>query len=147
MGARTSTIRRTAVADALHSAAIHLLRGVREEDARTGVGPARLSALSLLVFGRPMRLTELARIEQVRPPTMTKVIAGLEAGGLVRRRADVDDARAVKLEATGRGTKLLREARRRRVERLSAALRGLAADELDVLARAAAIIERVAPSI
>lgn len=147
MGVRTSTIRRTAVADALHSAAIHLLRGVREEDARTGVGPARLSALSLLVFGRPMRLTELARIEQVRPPTMTKVIAGLEAGGLVRRRADVDDARAVKLEATGRGTKLLREARRRRVERLSAALRGLDADELDVLARAAAIIERVAPSI
>jgi len=147
MGARTSTIRRTAVADALHSAAIHLLRGVREEDARTGVGPARLSALSVLVFGRPMRLTELARVEQVRPPTMTKVIAGLEAGGLVRRRADVDDARAVKLEATGRGTKLLREARRRRVERLSAALGGIEAEELDVLARAAAIIERVAPSI
>ena len=147
MGGRTSTNRRTTVADALHSAAIHLLRGVREEDARTGVGPARLSALSLLVFGRPMRLTELARIEQVRPPTMTKVIAGLEAGGLVRRRADPDDARAVRLEATARGTRLLREARRRRVTRLGAALRALDAEELEVLARATAIIERVTPSI
>ena len=89
-----------AVADALHSAAIHLLRGVRKEDERTGVGPARLSALSVLVFGRSMRLTELARIEQVKPPTMTKIIAGLEAAGLVRRRSDAEDARAVKLEAT-----------------------------------------------
>ena len=69
------------VADALHSAAIHLLRGVRKEDERTGVGPARLSALSVLVFAGPMRLTELARTEQVKPPTMTKVVAGLEVCG------------------------------------------------------------------
>ncbi len=79
MASSTSRNRRLAVADAVHSAAIHLLRGVRKEDERTGVGPARLSALSVLVFAGPMRLTELARIEQVKPPTMTKVIAGLEA--------------------------------------------------------------------
>jgi DNA-binding MarR family transcriptional regulator len=135
------------VADALHSAAIHLLRGVRKEDERTGVGPARLSALSVLVFAGPMRLTELARIEQVKPPTMTKVIAGLEAGGLVRRRADAQDARAVRLEATPRGTKLLQEGRRRRVERLTAALQALAPEEIDVLDRAAAIIERVSLTV
>jgi DNA-binding MarR family transcriptional regulator len=147
MASRTSTKHRTAVADALHSAAIHLLRGVRKEDERTGVGPARLSALSVLVFAGPMRLTELARIEQVKPPTMTKVIAGLEAAGLVRRRVDVEDARAVRLEATARGTKLLQEGRRRRVERLAAALDALAFDELDVLARAAAIVERISETI
>lgn len=135
------------MADALHSAAIHLLRGIRKEDERTGVGPARLSALSVLVFAGPMRLTELARIEQVKPPTMTKVAAGLEAAGLVRRRADAGDARAVRLEATARGTKLLQEGRRRRVERLAAALDRLAFDELDVLARAAAIVERVSATI
>jgi DNA-binding MarR family transcriptional regulator len=147
MAAATSTNRRTAVADSLHSAAIHLLRGVRKEDARTGVGPARLSALSVLVFGGPMRLTELAHIEQVRPPTMTKVIAGLEAAGLVRRSDDANDARAVRLEATARGTTLLQEGRRRRVKRLAAALRTLTSDELDVLTRAAAIIERVSGTI
>ena len=104
MGSQASLAQRSAVADALHSAAIHLLRGVRKEDERSGVGPARLSALSVLVFAGPMRLTELARVEQVKPPTMTKVVAGLEAAGLVRRRADAEDARAVRLEATARGT-------------------------------------------
>jgi DNA-binding MarR family transcriptional regulator len=147
MASPTSANQRTAVADALHSAAIHLLRGVRKEDERAGVGPARLSALSVLVFAGPMRLTDLARIEQVRPPTMTKVVAGLEAAGLVRRRSDAEDARAVRLEATARGTKLLQEGRRRRVERLASALRTLAADELDVLARAAAIVERVSATM
>jgi DNA-binding MarR family transcriptional regulator len=147
MASRTSTNHRTAVADALHSAAIHLLRGVRKEDERTGVGPARLSALSVLVFAGPMRLTELARIEQVKPPTMTKVIAGLEASGLVRRRVDAEDARAVRLEATARGTKLLQEGRRRRVQRLASALQPLTFDELDVLARAAAIVERLSATI
>jgi DNA-binding MarR family transcriptional regulator len=135
--------RRLAVADALHSAAIHLLRGVRREDERTGQGPARLSALSVLVFAGPMRLTDLARIEQVKPPTMTKVVAGLESAGLVRRRADDDDARAVRLEATTRGTKLLQEGRRRRVERLAAALDTLDEDEVETLSHAAAILERL----
>src|SRR3990170_1171726 len=137
MASRASTNHRTMVADAMHSAAIHLLRGVRQEDERTGVGPARLSALSVLVFAGPMRLTRLAGIEQVKPPTMTKVIAGLEAAGLVRRRADAEDARAVRLEATPRGTKLLQEGRRRRVARLAAGLQGLSSDELDLIGRAA----------
>jgi DNA-binding MarR family transcriptional regulator len=147
MALRTSRNRRLAVADAVHSAAIHLLRGVRKEDERTGVGPARLSALSVLVFGGPMRLTELARIEQVKPPTMTKVIAGLEAGGLVRRRPDPGDARAVRLEATARGRNLLQAGRRRRVARLGKVLQTLGPEELDVLRRAAVIIERVSPML
>ena len=144
MSSRTNLDERIAVADALHSAAIHLLRGVRKEDERTGVGPARLSALSVLVFGGPMRLTELARIEQVKPPTMTKVIAGLESSGLVTRQVDAQDARAVRLKATARGKKLLQEGRRRRVERLARALQALTNDELGFVARAAAIVERVA---
>jgi DNA-binding MarR family transcriptional regulator len=138
---------RAEVADALHSAAIHLLRGVRKEDELTGVGPARLSALSVLVFGGPMRLTDLARAEQVKPPTMTKIVAGLEARGLVRRRADSSDARAVKLGATARGSKLLQSGRQRRVNRLAAALRGATPEELGVLASAATIIERVSEVI
>jgi DNA-binding MarR family transcriptional regulator len=147
MGSRATGAERGAVADALHSAAIHLLRGVRKEDLHTGVGPARLSALSVLVFAGPMRLTDLARIEQVKPPTMTKVVAGLEAGGLVKRRLDADDGRAVKLEATARGTKLLQNGRRRRVARLAAALDGLERKEVEILDRAAELIERVSLTI
>jgi DNA-binding MarR family transcriptional regulator len=144
MTVRSSPARRVAVADALHSAAIHLLRRLRQADDETGLGPARLSALSVLVFGGPRRLTDLARAEQVRPPTMTKVVSGLEAAGLARRTADPDDARAVVVEPTTRGRRLLVEGRRRRVSRLSAGLSTLIPAELDVLAHAAALMERVA---
>jgi DNA-binding MarR family transcriptional regulator len=133
-----------AVADALHSAAIHLLRRVRQEDERTGVTPGRLSALSVLVFGGPMRLTDLARIEQVKPPTMTRIVAGLEAQGLVRRHAVAEDARAVRLEATPRGTKVMHEGRRRRVERLSRSLETLSGRDLQTLARAAELMNAIA---
>jgi DNA-binding MarR family transcriptional regulator len=94
-----------------------------------------------------MRLTDLARIEQVKPPTMTKIIAGLEADGLTRRRVNTEDARAVRLEATARGTKLLQEGRRRRVQRLAHALQPLTRNDLNVLARAAEILEQVSTTI
>jgi DNA-binding MarR family transcriptional regulator len=147
MGERASRNRRTVVADALHSAAIHLLRGVRKEDEQAGIGPARLSVLSVLVFGGPMRLSDLARIEQVKRPTMTKIVAGLEARGLARRRSDSVDARAWRVEATARGTKLLQEGRRRRVARLAEGFHGLDGREINLLERAAAIIERVSAVI
>jgi hypothetical protein len=65
-----------AVADRLHSAAIQLLRRVRKLDVATGEGPARLSALSVLVFGGAETLGELAAAEQVKPPTMSRIVAG-----------------------------------------------------------------------
>jgi DNA-binding MarR family transcriptional regulator len=132
-----------AVADRLHSAAIHLLRRLRKEDERGGISPARLSALSVLVFGGPMRLTDLAAAEQVKPPTMTRIVAGLEADGLVRRSDVSEDARAVRLEATPRGIKVMQEGRRRRVERLAAALGALSGRDRRMLAAAAELMERL----
>ena len=132
------------IADRLHSAAIHLLRSVRKEDERTGISPARLSALSVLVFGGPMRLTDLAKAEGVRPPTMTRIVAGLETDGLVRRRTVSEDARAVSLEATPRGVKVMQEGRRRRIERLTRAVEMLAPSERALLGRAAPLMERLA---
>src|SRR3954463_14052103 len=65
------------LADRLHSTAIHLLRRVRKQDVAIGQGPARLSALSVLVFGGPKTLGELAAAEQVKPPTMSRIVAGV----------------------------------------------------------------------
>src|SRR6267378_6182114 len=110
-----------ATADRLHSAAIHLLRRLRVRDRESGVGPAQLSALSVLVFGGPRSLGELADAEQVRPPTMSRIVAGLERAGLVRRHA-TEDGRRVRLEASAKGTKILQEGRKRRVESLAKAL-------------------------
>src|ERR1700752_5388043 len=111
-------------ADKLHSAAIHLLRRLRVRDRESGIGPAQLSALSVLVFGGPRSLGELADAEQVRPPTMSRIVSGLAAAGLVKREA-TEDGRRVRLVATAKGTKILWEGRRRRVESLANALASL----------------------
>src|SRR5947207_14228145 len=108
-------------ADKLHSAAIHLLRRLRVRDRESGVGPAQLSALSVLVFGGPRSLGELADAEQVRPPTMSRIVTGLERAGLVRRHA-TEDGRRVRLEASAKGRKILEAGRQRRVESLAKAL-------------------------
>jgi DNA-binding MarR family transcriptional regulator len=117
------------VADLLHSAAIHLLRTVRARDQSTGIGPAQLSALSVLVFGGPRSLKELAQAEQVRPPTMSRIVTGLVRAGLVRRKA-TDDKRRLRLEATAKGTTILQEGRRRRVELLAQSLESLPPSQL-----------------
>ena len=87
----------------LHSAAIHLLRALRRTDAELGIGPARLSALSVLVFGGSRSLGELAEVEQVKPPTMSRIVAGLEEAGMVSKAVDRRDRRATCIRATAKG--------------------------------------------
>lgn len=132
------------VADGLHSAAIHLLRWLRREDERSGLSGPRLSALSVVVFGGPVTLGELAAAEQVRPPTMTRLVDALEAEGLVVREADARDGRVRRLRATEAGRRLLAEGRRRRVAALARQLAPLSVEEQATLARAAELIERLA---
>jgi DNA-binding MarR family transcriptional regulator len=129
-------------ADRLHSAAIHLLRRLRVRDRESGVGPAQLSALSVLVFGGPRSLGELADAEQVRPPTMSRIVAGLERAGLVRRHA-TEDGRRVRLEASAKGTKILQEGRQRRVESLAKALALLSEKELRQLGDLTVLLQQV----
>jgi len=131
------------IADRLHSAAIHLLRRLRSEDARTGLTGPRASALSVLVFGGPMTLGALAAAEQVRPPTMTRLVTALERKGLVVREASPTDARATLVRATHRGMLLLQEGRGRRIARLQAALQDLSTRELAMLRDATAVLEDV----
>ena len=133
---------RRATADRLHSAAIHLLRNVRASDVETGLSPARLSALSVLVFGGPRTISELAAAEQVRLPTMSGIVRGLEDENLVRRANDPRDRRASRIHATARGRSLLLRGRARRVDNLEERLKTLDREELRTLAAAAALIER-----
>ena len=128
------------VADRLHSAAIHLLRRLRTRDAATGISAPRLSALSVLVFGGPRTVSALAAAEQVRVPTMTRLVQGLRKAALVTCVADPLDRRCVRVEATARGARLLREARARRVAALAEQLAVLAPDDLDCLDRAARLL-------
>jgi DNA-binding MarR family transcriptional regulator len=133
----------SALADRLHSSAIHLLRRVRKQDAATGEGPARFSALSVLVFGGPMTLGQLAAAEQVRPPTMSRIVTGLEHSRLAERMTDAKDARRVRIRATPSGERLLHEGRRRRIEYLARHLDGLTRKELAALDEALKLVEGV----
>jgi DNA-binding MarR family transcriptional regulator len=132
----------TDIADQLHSAAIHLLRRLRVRDRESGIGPAQLSALSVLVFGGPKSLGELADAEQVRRPTMSRVVAGLERSGLVRRHA-TEDGRRLRLEATLRGVSLMWESRQRRVESLAKAVLGLSENERQQLRDALSLLQQI----
>ena len=135
-----------ALADSLHSAAIHLLRLVRTEDRATGVGPAQLSALSVLVFGGSMSLRRLAAIEQVRPPTMVRIVQGLVEHRLAVTRADPSDARKIRISATRRGRSLMLSARRRRVQVLARTLALRPDDERRRLQQATEILRSLISS-
>jgi DNA-binding MarR family transcriptional regulator len=145
MSTRKTVPRRQAlaVADRLHSAAIHLLRRVRKQDVVTGVGLAQLSALSVLVFGGPKTLGELAAAEQVKPPTMSRIVAGLARSRLVKITADAHDGRRMHIHATARGTRLLQKGRRLRIEYLAANLDAMTPCELGKLREAVEILQRM----
>ena len=132
-----------AAADRLHSAAIHLLRRLRKQDAASGVGPAQLSALSVLVFAGPKTLGELAAAEQVKPPTMSRVVAGLKRSHLIDITRDSRDARRMHIRATAKGALLLQQGRQRRVEYLAQHLGSLTTSELTQLSALAGILERL----
>jgi DNA-binding MarR family transcriptional regulator len=144
---RTSPTREVeAVADRLHSAALHLLRRLRTQDEALGVSPPRLSALSVVVAVDPIGIGALAAAEGVSAPTMTRLVDGLERDGLVTRIRDPDDARGVLVRPTAKGRRLLKDGRSRRVRVLAGALQQLSPDDLAAIRLGAELIERVTRS-
>jgi DNA-binding MarR family transcriptional regulator len=135
--------RAAAVANRLHSAAIHLLRRLRTEDDVLGLTAPLASALSVVVFGGPITLGALARAEQVRPPTITRVVHQLERLGLVTREADSGDRRVQRVQATPKGRRVLEAGRARRAPSLAGAIAAMAPAELATLKAAADILERL----
>jgi DNA-binding MarR family transcriptional regulator len=141
--AAASAVSAESIADQLHSAAIHLLRTLRKEDDASGLSAPRLSALSVVVFGGPLTLGQLAGAEQVRPPTMTRIVTGLEKEGLVKRIGDARDHRLTRIEATSKGRRVLAAGRARRVKVLTAAVNALEPSKLAELDRAVHLITDV----
>jgi|SRR5579859_3530163 len=130
-------------AERLHSAALHLLRLVRAADRTAGVGPLQLSALSVLVFAGTMALKQLAEIEQVTAPTMSRVLTSLERKGLVTRVRDAKDRRVWMLAATAKGRTLLLRGRDQRVKLLAQRIhdtKGLSRKDVEL---SSSVMERI----
>jgi DNA-binding MarR family transcriptional regulator len=132
------------IADGLHSTAIHLLRRLRVQDMASGIGPAKLSALSVLVFSRrPLGLAELASAEQVKNPTMSRLVSAMEKEGLVHIAASKQDARAVEIRPTQKGERLLLSGKERRVNSLAKVLQELKESELVQLRKSIEVLRQV----
>lgn len=130
------------LASRLRLGVTRLARKLRQE-AGPGLTPSLLSALSTIELGNRLTVGELCAAEQVQPPTMSRFVASLVEAGLVAREPDADDRRVAWLSVTPEGTKLLHGARRRKEVFLVKRLRGLEPAELEVLERAASILERL----
>jgi DNA-binding MarR family transcriptional regulator len=131
------------LADRLHSSAIHLLRRLRGQDAAAGLSAPRLSALSVIVYAGPIRMSDLATAEQVRLPTISRLVSDLEREGYVERLADETDGRVQRVQATHAGRALLDAGRARRVRELAGALAALTPAEQRTLADAATLLEQL----
>ena len=140
--ARSANRRERDVADRLHSAAIHLLRRARRTDPLTGVSPAQLSALSVLMSG-PKTLGDLAAAEQVRPPTMSRLVSEMERVGVARKTTDRDDARVVRVRATPKGLRALSRGRSMRIEAIERLISELDHEDLATIERAVGTIENL----
>lgn len=135
------------VADAVHSAAIHLLRAMKGRDKVMGLSPAKLSALSVLYFAGPLTLGRLAEAEQVKPPTVSRLVKDLEREQLVARSPAENDSRSVVVEMTEKGKTLFERARINRLMALETALENLTGENLETLLKAAGLLENAAKAV
>jgi DNA-binding MarR family transcriptional regulator len=142
VASRASRAREREAADRLHSAAIHLLRRARRTDPLTGVSAAQLSALSVLMGG-PKTLGELAAAEQVRPPTMSRLVSAMEHAGVARKVTDRHDARVIRIHATPKGLRALSRGRDMRIAAIKRLLSELDRDDLTTVERAVGTLERL----
>jgi len=130
------------LAGELRLACMRISRRVRFESTHL-VAPHQFSVLCRLE-DTPRTPGELAEIEKVSAPSMTRTVAGLVERGLVERTGDPDDKRQVILSLTGDATAVLRDIRRQRDAWMSVRLGHLTPEEQDILRQASAILTRVA---
>ena len=132
------------LAPALRMAVVRLARRLRLEDTASGTTISQLSALAVVEKHGPIILSDIAARERVQPPTMTRLVANLEAQGLVDRAGDAKDRRLVRIAVTQAGRAALEDSRRRRTAFLAEQVRTLSGADREDLLRALPILERLA---
>ena len=132
------------LASRLRLSVTRLARRLRQQaSAEAHISPSQQSALSSVDRLGPVTLGDLAAVERVQPPTMTRIMSGLEQAGLVSRHVDEHDRRIARVQTTVAGRRFLERSRGRKDLYLSNRIRTLDADDRAVLARAAVILEEL----
>ena len=132
----------TALAARLRLSVTRLARQLRQTS-DSALTPTQLAVLATVANQGPLTLGELAERERVAPPTITKVVGTLHDNGLLAKQADPDDRRFVRVEVTAAGAALLDQTRARKNAWLATRLRDLSPEELDQLAAAADVLDRL----
>jgi len=135
---------RAGLSSALRLSVMRLARRMRAESADESLTLTQLATLGTLERHGPMTLGELAAHERVQPPSMTRIVSGLENRGLVVRGPHRDDGRRVVVGISGEASARLAEDRRRRDAWLARRMRELTPEERDALRRAAPVLEKLA---
>ncbi|HEU5271128.1 MAG TPA: MarR family transcriptional regulator [Jatrophihabitans sp.] len=133
----------TELASALRLAVLRAARRLRSQRVNTAVTLSQLSALATVGKCGPMSAGELAGIERVQPPSMTKILASLEAEGWVQRSPHPDDRRQSIISITQSGRDLLDAETRARDSWLATRLVDFSPDELRILSEAVAVLDRL----
>jgi DNA-binding MarR family transcriptional regulator len=133
------------IAARLRLANARLARRVRNEALNAGddLTASRLAALATIEALGPITLGELAAVEQVQPPSMTRIVARLEETGLAVRVVDPEDRRVARVEITDAGRQTLARSRTRKTAFLAKRVARLSADERAALAAALPILEQL----
>ena len=144
MAAKTPDTSLTDTASHLRDAIVRTSRRLRQEAAaETGLSPTATAALATISRSGPLTPSELAELERVKRPSMTRTLGCLEREGLVERTADPADGRSFLVAINDAGRERLARLRRRKSAYLARRLRKLDPDEVETLARAAELLERM----
>jgi DNA-binding MarR family transcriptional regulator len=133
----------TAFAGALRDAVGRLGRRMRHQSPHPELSLGQLAALRSLERHGSMTPGELAEHEKVQPPSMSKILARLEAAGYAVRQPHPDDRRQVTVSPSPSGLALLVDDRRRRDAWIAQRLHGLTADEIAALRAAVPVLEKL----
>ncbi|HXF30385.1 MAG TPA: MarR family transcriptional regulator [Solirubrobacterales bacterium] len=144
MAAKTPDTSLTDTASQLRDAIVRTARALRQEAAaETGLSPSATAALATINRAGPLTPSELAELERVKRPSMTRILGSLEREGLIERTPDPADGRSFLVAVNEAGRERLARLRRRKSAYLGRRLRKLDPDEIATLARAAELLERI----
>ena len=136
----------TALASELRTTVMRLARRLRNQRTDDTLSLSQIAALGTVVRHGPLTPGELAALERVQPPSMTRLVAKLEEAGLVTRTVHPTDGRQVLVAVSETGLAMIKADRQRRDAWLAQRLRDLSPEDRDVLHRAADILGRIADS-
>ena len=135
----------TELAAQLRTAIVRTARALRQEAAAetSGLTPTSVAALATIERHGPLTPSEIAAIERVKRPTITRTLGCLDREGLIDRATDPADGRSSLVSVNAAGRERLRRLRRRKNAYLARRMRDLSAEEIETLERATEILERM----